>query len=78
MIDELSNTCVRISECPTHCPPDKPPVNCFVNPCRFAKCRAHPYAKCRADFCGGCNARFFDSKGNEVTDSCGMFNNTIK
>ena len=52
------------------CPPNKPPVNCFVDPCRFAKCPAHPNAKCVSDFCGGCNARFFED-GEEVTDTCG-------
>ena len=55
---------------PPTCPPDKPPVNCFVNPCKFAKCPAHPNARCVSDFCGGCNARFFED-GEEVTDTCG-------
>lgn len=53
-------------------PPNKPIVNCFVDPCLFATCEAHPDANCVANFCGGCNAEFFDSTGNEVTDSCGM------
>ena len=60
---------------PTTCPPDRPPVNCFVDPCQFAKCPAHTNAECVSDFCGGCNARFFvDSE--EVTDTCGE--NTLK
>ncbi len=73
VIDEISNSCVTLDECPSKCPPDKPLVNCFVDPCRFGKCPAHPTAVCRSDFCGGCNARFFDAKGNEVTDNCGTY-----
>ena len=53
------------------CPPGQPPVNCFVDPCQFGTCPAHPDATCVADYCGGCNARFFDEDGNEVTDTCG-------
>ncbi|XP_065315536.1 kielin/chordin-like protein [Gordionus sp. m RMFG-2023] len=41
------------------CPPDKPIVNCLVDPCKFAKCPANPKAKCRSNFCGGCNADFY-------------------
>ena len=55
---------------PPICPTDKPPVNCFVDPCQFAKCPAHANAKCVSDFCGGCNARFFEDD-EEVTDTCG-------
>ena len=73
VINQLSRKCIRVKDCPTQCPPDKPLVNCFVDPCQFAKCSAHPKAKCSADYCGGCNARFFDSKGNKVTESCGMW-----
>lgn len=60
---------------PPTCPPDKPRVNCFVDPCQFAKCPAHPNAKCVSDYCGGCNARFFDG-GKEVTDTCGELHYT--
>ena len=52
---------------PPTCPPDKPLVNCLVDPCQFATCTD---ATCVSDFCGGCNARFFDEDGNEVTDTC--------
>ncbi|KAL5510211.1 hypothetical protein EMCRGX_G005719 [Ephydatia muelleri] len=52
------------------CPPNKPPVQCLVDPCTVNSCPAHPEATCVADYCGGCNARFFDRSGNEVTDSC--------
>jgi len=34
-------------------------VNCFVDPCRFSKCDAHPTAKCVANYCGGCNALWY-------------------
>ena len=61
--------CSTVPPSPT-CPPDKPPVKCFVDPCQFAKCPAHPNAKCVSDFCGGCNARFFEDD-EEVTDTCG-------
>ncbi len=54
---------------PPTCPPDKPLVSCFADPCMFATCPAHPDAVCVADFCGGCNARFFIGK-KEVTDTC--------
>ena len=52
------------------CPPDKPLVNCFVDPCDVTICPAHPDAMCQADYCGGCNARFLDSDGDEVTETC--------
>ena len=55
---------------PSSCPPDKPPVNCLLDPCSVTSCPAHPDASCVADYCGGCNARFFDADGNEVTESC--------
>ena len=61
---------------PPTCPPDKPPVNCFVDPCQFAKCPAHPNAKCVSDFCGGCNARFFEDS-EEVTDTCSELHNEV-
>lgn len=66
----MQQTIPCFSAPPPTCPPDKPPVNCFVNPCQFAKCPAHPNARCVSDFCGGCNARFFED-GEEVTDTCG-------
>ena len=54
---------------PSMCPPDKPLVNCIVDPCMFAMCSNHPNAVCVADYCGGCNARFFIGK-IEVTETC--------
>ncbi|XP_064614358.1 kielin/chordin-like protein, partial [Liolophura sinensis] len=36
------------------CPPDKPRVNCFVDPCWSVKCPAG--TTCVANYCGGCNA----------------------
>ena len=58
---------------PPTCPPDKPRVYCFVDPCQVTTCPAHPEARCVSDFCGGCNARFFDDEGNEVTKSCSKY-----
>ena len=58
-----------IAPLPT-CPPDKPRVYCFVDPCQVTTCPTHPEARCISDYCGGCNARFFDDEGNEVTKSC--------
>ena len=52
------------------CPPDQPLAKCFAAPCKVATCPAHPDATCREEYCGGCIARFFDSNGNEVTDTC--------
>lgn len=54
------------------CPPGVSPVNCFVDPCTFSTCPAHPDAKCEPDYCGDCLARFFDDE-NEVTDDCGTY-----
>ncbi len=51
------------------CPPDKPLVYCFADPCEVTTCPAFPNAKCVSDFCGGCNARFFEG-GKEVTENC--------
>lgn len=45
-------------------------VNCFVDPCMFASCRAYAEATCRSNYCGGCNAEFFDASGNDVTARC--------
>ncbi len=74
---ELSTMCCNVYLSLIHaapnCPPDKPFVSCFVDPCKFATCPAHPVAVCKADYCGGCNARFFI--GNmEVTDTCSKKN----
>lgn len=55
----------------TICSESMPPVECFVNPCKFAECKAHPDAICVTDFsCRRCDAKFFDDQLNEVTDSC--------
>ena len=62
---------------PPTCPPDKPRVYCFVDPCQVTTCPAHPEARCVSDFCGGCNARFFDDEGNEVTKSCSKYGYSI-
>ncbi|KAK3605484.1 hypothetical protein CHS0354_001472 [Potamilus streckersoni] len=35
------------------CPDGSQPVNCYENPCQFAKC---PYSKCVPNYCGGCYA----------------------
>ena len=43
-------------------------VNCFVDPCQFAECPAHPNAICKSNYCGGCNAVFHD--GADVVDDC--------
>jgi len=51
-------------------------LNCFVEPCRFAKCPNFPTAKCLNEFCRGCccEARFF-LKSKEITKFC--WRNTI-
>ncbi|XP_071834280.1 uncharacterized protein [Apostichopus japonicus] len=33
--------------------------NCFVRPCQFATCAAHPEATCEDNYCGGCFADWF-------------------
>ncbi len=70
---ELSTMCYNVYLSLIHaaltCPPDKPLVSCFADPCMFATCPAHPDAVCVADYCGGCNARFFIGN-NEVTATC--------
>ncbi|XP_035671401.1 waprin-Phi1-like [Branchiostoma floridae] len=50
----------------TPCPPGVNEVFCFVDPCRFATCAAHPDATCISNYCGGCNAVFYDINDNEV------------
>ena len=52
------------------CPPDKPYVNCFVDPCDFTICPAYPDATCIPDYCGGCNKRFELKSGKDVTHRC--------
>ncbi|CAF0780371.1 unnamed protein product [Brachionus calyciflorus] len=42
------------------------PVNCFVEPCRFATCPTHPNAVCVNNYCDGCNAFFYEN-GVRVT-----------
>ena len=37
------------------------PVQCFVEPCKFASCTAYPNAKCVNNYCGGCNAFFYEN-----------------
>ncbi len=68
---EVALFIVSTTEEPPTCPPDKPQFYCLVDPCQVTDCPAHPDATCTADYCGGCNARFYDSDGNEVTDTCG-------
>ncbi|OQV14515.1 hypothetical protein BV898_11237 [Hypsibius exemplaris] len=51
------------------CPPESI-VNCFVNPCRFARCPNVPAAICHANYCGGCNAQWFLGI-RDVTPRCG-------
>ncbi|GMH36055.1 hypothetical protein BSKO_03923 [Bryopsis sp. KO-2023] len=46
-------------DCNSGCPPDKPEVQCFADPCQVTQCDAFPNAKCVSNFCGGCNADFF-------------------
>ncbi|XP_055346561.1 uncharacterized protein LOC129594040 [Paramacrobiotus metropolitanus] len=57
------------SEAALGCPNGQPMFNCFVQPCRFASCPAHPSAKCSDDYCGGCKARFYVGT-REVTSTC--------
>ncbi|CAF0780848.1 unnamed protein product [Rotaria sp. Silwood1] len=48
------------------CPPDKPPVQCFADPCQVATCSAYPNATCVANYCGGCNTEWFTANGEQV------------
>ena len=41
------------------------PVNCFVDPCRFAKRPCKEAEVCKANYCGGCNAEWFKKGGVE-------------
>ncbi|CAF0844763.1 unnamed protein product [Rotaria sordida] len=51
-----------VSEEPVEAPESKCiTVNCFVDPCGFAKCGKNPKAVCRANYCGGCNAWFYEN-----------------
>ena len=52
------------------CDPDTERFNCLVDPCDNAYCPNLPDANCLPDYCGGCSARFYDTFGVEVTDTC--------
>jgi len=43
----------------TRCPPNKPPVMCFRDPCQGASCPMFPRATCVPNYCGGCRTRWF-------------------
>ena len=37
-------------------------VQCFVDPCRSARCIDEPDATCVSNFCGGCGRYFIDER----------------
>ena len=41
------------------CPPGKPLVYCWRNPCQGQTCESHPNARCVPNFCGGCFFSFY-------------------
>lgn len=41
------------------------PVNCFVDPCQFAKPPCDEAKVCKANYCGGCNAVWFKEGGEK-------------
>lgn len=47
------------------------PVNCFIEPCKFAKCAAFPNAVCINNYCEGCNAFFYEN-GQKVDCSANI------
>ncbi|XP_072048487.1 uncharacterized protein [Amphiura filiformis] len=55
----------------TGCPPNKPKVNCDVNPCDGKTCTKYPYAKCEPDYCGGCNYNFIWKGKKLKSHKCG-------
>ena len=55
------------------CPNCSYPRVCLADPCRVSVCRALPSARCEADLCEGCRAKFFDSNGRDITDTCNSF-----
>ena len=50
------------------CNNGRPQVNCFVDPCRFAKPPCTEAKVCKSNFCGGCNADWFKKDGE--TPAC--------
>ncbi|XP_021373333.1 G8 domain-containing protein DDB_G0286311-like [Mizuhopecten yessoensis] len=50
-----------------NCPPDKPTVYCFVNPCDESSC-AVKGSSCRSNSCGGCHAIWSDPSGTHLDD----------
>lgn len=49
------------------CPPDKPAVVCYVDPCLLASCPGVQGARCIPDYCGGCKAQWYGPTGNLLT-----------
>ncbi|XP_071098101.1 perlwapin-like [Haliotis cracherodii] len=63
------SSCTKKHQTRALCPSGVTIVNCFVDPCMFAKCPSHPSATCRSNYCGGCNAEFY-LDGKKIT-GCG-------
>ena len=59
------------------CPPDNPPIYCFINPCDHQKCPNFPDAGCVLDNCGQCRGKFIVNE-TDVTDQCSKFLNNNK
>jgi len=54
----VSGKQVNCSSVTSKCPPNKPPVQCFRDPCQGQTCSV-PNSKCVSDYCGGCYARWY-------------------
>ena len=62
----LSAVQPRFLFCPTvrtsfvsSCPPGRPRVHCYRNPCSGETCPWFPRARCVPNYCGGCHAEFY-------------------
>ena len=49
------------------CPPDRPPIPCFADPCTVSTTPCSDNLKCTQDYCGTCAAIFTDANGDAVT-----------
>jgi hypothetical protein len=54
------------------CSPKCPVVNCFVQPCKFAKPPCEDAVKCVDNYCGGCNAEWFTDKDTPACVGTGI------
>ena len=66
----FNEACVPKEQCGVRIISTQRPLCLLNRPCQFTQCSSHPGAWCVVNNCSGCTASFFDSKGNDITNSC--------